>query len=152
MLDFHKWAISASVLGVNPGRYGDESASLVVFEFRFYVDAGKKSRYRLAYANITTTFEPTRATGGKIQRPPIATNNTNNNKSPNVKLFNPKIINGPVTTVEQTDGTGESSVRIGPLPSLPIVPQLGIKTKTTTERYIVDSMFVVNRKFYPSRR
>lgn len=82
MLVFHKWAVSVSVLGVYPGRYGDESASLVVFDFRFDVDAGKKSRYRLASAKITITFEPTRATGGKIQRPPIATNNTNNNSIP----------------------------------------------------------------------
>lgn len=68
-----------------------------------------------------------------------------------MKLFSPKTINRPVTTVEQADVAGESSIRNWAITeSIHCSPAR--HQDQTTQRYMVDSMFEVNGKLCPTRR
>jgi hypothetical protein len=144
LLDFHKWDITARVIGVHQGEYGGEPATLVLFEFRFDVSGGKRSR--LSSSKITTTFEPAQTTSKKRQRP----KDNKSNKYPNVKLYSPDTIQGPVTKIQKVDVTGIDLALIKPSPSFPILPQIGF-TRTSTETYWVDTMMEINGSVWRSR-
>jgi hypothetical protein len=144
-LDFHKWGVRADILGLYHGTFEGKPASVVSFEFRFLFDDGGSGRF--SEAKIVTTFERLRkadktSTSGKTNRL------ENDDDEPVVKLFAPKLIDGPVSVGKRNTETSIYASVGGP-DTLPIKPEIGISRSNGVE-YLKDYKMQIKGKRWSS--
>ncbi|KAF2188397.1 hypothetical protein K469DRAFT_748696 [Zopfia rhizophila CBS 207.26] len=143
-LDFHKWGVRADVTSVQQGIFRGKPACLIVFEFRFLFDDNGSSN-RLSEAKITATFQPPQ---DNSQQSVFNGTALGANNYPVVKLYCPKLVEGPVSVEKHTKGT-EVSVSLGGRGSLPAKPDVGIARSGEVE-YLKDYRMQIKGKRWSS--
>jgi hypothetical protein len=131
-LDFHRWGIRADILSLSHGSFQKKPASLISFNFRFLFDDGG-SRGRFSEAKIVTTFQ---SLPRDENTPSTVPTGGANDAVPIVKLFGPKLIDGPVTIGSHNDQMVYSATIGGP-DTLPVKPEIGISRSNGVE-YLKD--------------
>jgi hypothetical protein len=138
-LEFHKWGVHADIVSVQQGQLGGKQCSIIALNIRFLFD-DNGSRSRLSEAKITTTFE---------SHSELTTNSTTTSSPPVVKLYSPKLLEGPVRLISRSDET-ERQASISAMLSI-VQPTVGI-SRRIGEEYSLDSRMQIKGKRWASSR